>query len=308
MAVGDALHRIGRNLCSCDLCSRVLEPVIADLQHEYEHADGAAERFFALLGGYAAFWRSFGWCLARDAAAQESRGYLGAAAAAFVITVGTLAAGEMLFLHTTQGLRTAALRVLYWGPYLPYVGWSAWINVATLMFGMPLAMLPALLYATRRRAAITPGAALAAIAAGTLLTIVSSGWIAPAVVRRDGIRQHDQFVDSTGGRHQIPRIDFDGCPDCQSWPGLIRGAVAPFKHRYPGYPNYVAPEDRGLPEWYRSVLRERLLLIVFAILAGLIGWRLGLALERRQADDDGVFRTRDDGGRRVVVVGEDGED
>ena len=64
--------------------------------------------------------------------AQESRGYLSAAAVAFVIAVGTLAAGEILFLHTAPGLRAATLRVLYWGPYVPYVGWSARINVATL--------------------------------------------------------------------------------------------------------------------------------------------------------------------------------
>ncbi|HEV8211664.1 MAG TPA: hypothetical protein VGP77_16170 [Vicinamibacterales bacterium] len=308
MAVGDALHRIGRNLCSCDLCGRVLEPVIADLQHEYEHADGAAERFFALLGGYAAFWRSFGWCLARDAAARESRRYLGSASVAFLIVVGTLALSEILFLHTLQGVRNVVLRVLSWVPYLSYIGWSARINTATLTFGLPLAMLPALLYATRRRGIITPSAALLAIALGTILTTASSGWIAPAVVRWSVVAERDRFVVAIGGRRQVPPIDFDGCPDCRAWPDVIRGARAPLKHRYPGYPTYVAPEDRGLPAWYRSVLRERLLLIVFAILAGLIGWRLGLALERRQADDDGVFRTRDDGGRRVVVVGEDGED
>ena len=275
MIVGIALERIARVCCSRELSQRVLEPAIADLQHEYAHAATSAERQRALLGGYAAFWRSLARCLARDAVSRESHGYLVAAAVAFVVVVGALGTCEALLLHTAPGLRTATLRILYWGPYLPYVGWSAWIKTGTLMFGLPFAMLPAILHATRRGAAFTPGAALLAIAAGTLLTIASSGWIAPAIVRRDEIRQHDSFVASNGGRYQIPPIDFDGCPDCQAWPGLIRGAFAPLKHRYPGYPKYVAPEDRGLPEWYRSVARERLLLAVFAILAGLIGWRLG---------------------------------
>jgi hypothetical protein len=89
------------------------------------------------------------------------------------------------------------------------------------------------------------------------------------------IRQHERFVAGTGGKYFIRPLDFDGCPDCHAWPGLIRGAVAPLKHRYPGYPHYVAPEDRGLPEWYQAVLRERLLLAAFAMSAGLAGWWLG---------------------------------
>jgi hypothetical protein len=102
-------------------------------------------------------------------------------------------------------------------------------------------------------------------------------------VRWDAIRQHERIVAGTGGRYFIRPLDFNGCPDCQAWPGLIRGAVAPLTHRYPGYPNYVAPEDRGLPEWYRAVLRERLLLAAFAMLAGLAGWRLGTRREVRRS-------------------------
>jgi hypothetical protein len=305
MAVGDTIHRIARNACSSDLCSQVLEPAIADLQHDHAHAVGTAGQRRALLLGYAAFWRSFGWCLVRDAVAQESRGYLGAAAVAFVIAVGTLAAGEILFLHTLQGVRNVVLRVLSWVPYLSYIGWSARINTATLTFGLPLAMLPALLYATRRGGIITPSAALLPIALGTILTTASSGWIAPAVVRWSVVAERDRFVVAIGGRRQVPPIDFDGCPDCRAWLDVIRGARAPLKHRYPGYPNYVAPEDRGLPEWYQMVLRQRLLLIILSIATGLIGWRLGLALERRQTDHNRVFGGSDRGGGRVEVVRED---
>jgi hypothetical protein len=280
MAVGDTLHRIARGGCSSELCSRVLEPAIADLQHQYAQSRRAWLR--PLLGGYAAFWWSFASCLARDAVSRESRGGVSAAAVAFALVVGALGACEMLLLHTLPDIRMATFRVLYGGSHLPYagwtawIGWSAWIDTGTLMFGVPLAMFPALLHAARRGAAFAPGAALMTIALGTLLTIASSGWIAPAVVRRDAIRQHGRFVAGTAGQNvRIRPIDLDGCPDCQAWPDLIRGAAAPLEHRYPGYPNYVAPEDRGLPEWYRAVIRERLFLIAFALLAGLAGWWLG---------------------------------
>jgi hypothetical protein len=278
MAVGDTLHRIARRSCSSELCGQVLEPAIADLQHDYSRASRTAERLRRLLGGYAAFWRSLGWCLAREAVSRESRDGLSAAAVAFAVVVGTLGACEVLFLHTTPGLRMATFRVLYWGPFLPYVGWSAWIDTGTLVFGLPFAMFPALLYASRRSVAFTPGAALLATGLGTLLTIASAGWIAPAVVRANTVRQHNRIIADSGGSNKvaIASIDFDGCPDCQSWPRLIRGARAPLKHRYSGYPNYVAPEDRGLPDWYRSVARERFLLIGFAISAGLAGWWLGV--------------------------------
>jgi hypothetical protein len=273
MAVGMWLQRVARGICSSALCDRVLEPAIADLQHEYAQPGPAWRR--RLLGGYAAFWWSFAWCVARDAVASESRRDLGAAAVTFAIAVFTMATAELLSLHTLPALRAATLRLLYWGPYLPYVGWSAWINVATLTFGVPLAMFPVLLVAARGRSNGPHGSALLTIAAGMLVTVVSSGWLAPAVVRWGEIRQRNQ-VFATGGRLVLPGDYFDACPDCQAWPGLIRGAFAPLKHRYAGYPNYVAPEDRGLPAWYRAVLRERLLLAIFAMLAGLAGWALGL--------------------------------
>jgi hypothetical protein len=274
MAVGDTLHRIARSGCSSELCSGVLEPAIADLQHQYAHA-GRVQRG-ALLGGYAAFWCSFLWCLARDAGTKESRAHLVRTGAAFALVVGVMAAAEALFLHTDDNLRQAALRALYWGPVLPYVGWSARLNTATLLFGVPLAMFPVLLFAARRRANVTSGTALLTVAAGTLLTIVSSGWIAPAVVRWDAIRARERtIIARSDGFRASPMMGFEECPDCSAWPGLIRGAIAPLKHRYPGYPDYVAPEDRFLPGWYRSVIRERLLLIAFAMLAGLAGWWLG---------------------------------
>jgi hypothetical protein len=278
VAVGDTLHRIARTACSPDLSRRVLEPAIADLQHECAQAAGTAERTCARVSGYVAFWRTLGSCLARDAVAHESRDSLERAAAMFVIVVGAMGASEALLLHTSPNMRTAVMRALYWPPYGVYLGWSARMNAATLMFGVPFAMFPALWFASRQRT-FTPGAALLMLALGTLLTIASSGWVAPAVARGDVLGQRDRSVRETGGRFYTPPIEWqlDRYPDGKAWPDLIRGAIAPPKHRYPGYPNFVAPEDRGLREWHRAVIRERLLLIVFAWIAGLTGWWLGTA-------------------------------
>ncbi len=114
-AVGDYLLLISRAACSPRLQLNVLEPAIADLQHDVANAPSAATRVRALVTGYAAFWLSFGSCLRRDAVASESRGSLRAAGAAFAMTVGVLAASELLFLHTDWRLRNAAMHVLYSG-------------------------------------------------------------------------------------------------------------------------------------------------------------------------------------------------
>ena len=153
MARGERLHRIARALCSPGLCERVLEPAIADLQHDPS------------IGAYAAFWRSLAWCCVRDASAPGSREFRVHAAAAFAIAIAVIGVSEVVFLHTELGLRGAALRVLYWGPFMRYVGWSARIDTGTLMFGVPLAMLPALWYAARRNSTLPSAAALGTVAA-----------------------------------------------------------------------------------------------------------------------------------------------
>jgi hypothetical protein len=279
--VGTVLHRISRTLCSPRLQRAVLEPAIADLQHDYAGATATA-RARALVSGYAAFWRSFGWCLGRDAVASESRDFLVTAGAAFAITIFVIAASEVLFLHTDPRLRRVAMHVLYSGDYGAYVGWSALSNTATLMFGVPLAMFPALLIASRRRTTAVPVAPLLTIAAGAVLTIISSGWVAPASVRMDQIRHYGHAPRGLPETESL-ESQLDRYPDSKAWPALIRGANAPLKHRYPGYPNYVAPEDRGLPQWHRSVIRERLLLIVLAPILGLAGWWLGLTRASRRS-------------------------
>jgi hypothetical protein len=282
--VGTVLHRISKILCSPRLQRAVLEPAIADLQHDYAGARGAALRARALVSGYAAFWRSFGWCLGRDAVASESRDFLVAVGAAFAITVTIIAASEVLFLHTDARLHIVAMHVLYSGHYGAYVGWSALNNTATLTFGVPAAMFPAVFFAARRRTIAAPVAPLLTIATGAVLTIISSGWVAPAIVR---LNQIQHYGHAPRGLPETESLEsqLDAYPDGKAWPALIRGASAPLRHRYPGYPNYVAPEDRGLPQWHRSVIRERLLLIVLASIAGLTGWWLGATRAPRRPEE-----------------------
>ena len=59
MMPGRLLHRIAIALCSRAFCQRVVEPLLADLQHEWSQATGL-HRLEALASGYAAFWRAFG--------------------------------------------------------------------------------------------------------------------------------------------------------------------------------------------------------------------------------------------------------
>src|ERR1700674_681606 len=61
----------------------VLEPALADLQHEW---NGARSRS-ALLRNYAAFWQSWSACILRDATSCESRSFDGAALTAFALTI-----------------------------------------------------------------------------------------------------------------------------------------------------------------------------------------------------------------------------
>jgi hypothetical protein len=120
------------------------------------------------------------------------------------------------------------------------------------------------------------------MALGTLLTVISTGWIAPSVQRWRALRQRDAFTLATGGRYyQTPfEWDLDRYPDNNTWPDLIRGALAPPRHRFPGYPTYVAAEERDLDRWHRFVICNRVLLAGLATSAGLLGWMIA---KRRDA-------------------------
>ena len=172
-------------------------------------------------------------------------------------------------MHASLATRSFVVRHVW------YVGFSAMSDTATLRFGIPLAMFPALFYATRRTAGFTRAAAIRTIALGAVLTVISSGWATPAFERWKGARQHDALARATDGHIYLTPFEEHGYPPNESWPDLFRGAVAPDRHRYPGYPHYVAPEDRGLREFYLMTIYDRLFLIDLALLAGLLGCAAG---------------------------------
>lgn len=60
MIPGRALHRLAVALCSPVFCGRVVEPLLADFQHEWLHATGQWRRMGVLASGYGAFWCTFG--------------------------------------------------------------------------------------------------------------------------------------------------------------------------------------------------------------------------------------------------------
>ena len=60
MIPGRTLHRVAAFLCSPEFCRRVVEPLLADCQHEWRHASGLSRRARALASGYGAFWCSLG--------------------------------------------------------------------------------------------------------------------------------------------------------------------------------------------------------------------------------------------------------
>ncbi len=65
MIPGRILHRLAAVLFAPVFCERVLEPLLADFQHEWLHAEGYLRRTLTLLSGYGAFWCAFALHAAR---------------------------------------------------------------------------------------------------------------------------------------------------------------------------------------------------------------------------------------------------
>ena len=252
---GRLLHALARGLCSPQQCTNVLEPAIADLQHDPDR-----------LAGYRAFWISLADSLAHDIWERDSRALLGQAAAAFVGIIAMSAVVEAAVMRSP--VRAAVQSV-------PYVYWYALASSATLVWVVPLAIAPAVLYGRRRAPQAAGVAGLTAAAFGVGLTLVASGWIAPAIERAGIVRQHGTFDAATHGRFQTAPsvVDLDRMSTATSLPSLIRDAFAPPVHRFPGYPNYVAPEDAFALEGHWRDLKFRLTLLALSALSGLVGLR-----------------------------------
>jgi hypothetical protein len=124
MKPGAVLHRMARVTCTSDRYERVLEPALAGLQHEW---NGARSRS-TLLRSYAAFWQSWGACILRDASSCESRSFNGAALTALALTLAVAWLMEFALMHAS----VASQRLM---GYVPYIGFYAMFNTATLRWG-----------------------------------------------------------------------------------------------------------------------------------------------------------------------------
>src|SRR5262249_54508891 len=76
MMPGRALHRLALRLLPADICQRVIEPHIADFQHEWSVTPSGLSRMLVLLRWYGAFWWTFA-CCAGQAAIQQMCGMTG---------------------------------------------------------------------------------------------------------------------------------------------------------------------------------------------------------------------------------------
>ena len=65
MIPGRLLHRLAVAVCSAAFCERVVEPLLADVQHEWQQAAGL-RRVWNLASGYTAFCSALGWHLVRS--------------------------------------------------------------------------------------------------------------------------------------------------------------------------------------------------------------------------------------------------
>jgi hypothetical protein len=59
MIPGRTLHRVSAALCSPAFCERVIDPLLADFQHEWLHTKTFSRRVLILASGYGAFWCTF---------------------------------------------------------------------------------------------------------------------------------------------------------------------------------------------------------------------------------------------------------
>ncbi len=277
MRPGTTLHRLARATCTRDRCDRVLEPALADLQHEWSTSKSRR----TLFENYAVFCQLWGRCLLQDVIAPESRSFNTATLAAFAVTVTAAALTELVLMHGSVELRRLIV-----GSVHSRVVSAAMFDTATLRYGVPLAIGPALVYATRRSTRIAPAGYLAVAALGVLVTMLSSGWIAPALIRHEMTQQHDAYArwaahapsSSTHGWY-VPPLDFSGFQPAKAWPELILSAAEPPRHQSPLMPGYVALGEEMRPAADRREIIERLLIVLMAFGSAILGAAIGRITE-----------------------------
>jgi hypothetical protein len=108
----------------------------------------------------------------------ESWSFNRPALTALALTIAAAWLMEFVLMHASLAIHLLMLHV-------PYIGFYAMFDTATWRYGVPLAMGPALFYAASPTTRVVPAAHLTTIALGALFTVISSGWIAPELIRRD---------------------------------------------------------------------------------------------------------------------------
>jgi hypothetical protein len=159
---------------------------------------------------------------------------------------------------------------------------AAMFDTATLRYGVPFAIGPAAVYARWRISRIPPAAYLTAAMFAMSITTLSSGWIAPILIRHHMTRQHDRFArwaahapsSSTQGWY-VPPVDFSAFQPAKPWPELIVSAAEPPRHAFAMTPRYVAPGEKERPAADRREIIERLSLVVIAVASAVVGTIIG---------------------------------
>ena len=222
MTPGRIIHRIAVALWSRAACERFVEPAIADLQHDCARATTAAQCARALAHAYIAVWIGLAACAIHNSGGSESRAFNTRARTAFLLTVAVAFGIELILMHTSAAAR------LYIMTRVPYVGFAAMTDTATLRFGIPVAMFPALFYASSGAAASPRGAAVRAVVFGALATFVASGFIAPSIDRVRAIHERNAFVAATGRDDMQPPLEWqlDRYPPAKPWPAQLCWALS----------------------------------------------------------------------------------
>jgi hypothetical protein len=129
---------------------------------------------------------------------------------------------------------------------------------------------------------VVPAAHLTTIALGALFTVISSGWIAPELIRRDLTRQHDAFgrwaahaPSSSANGIYVPPLDFSLFQKAKPWPELIRSATESPRQQFPLMPRYVDPGEAKRPAADRQEIIDRLFLVLLAFGSGVAGGTIG---------------------------------
>ena len=276
MRPGRLLHRLSI-ACSTATRERVLEPLLADLQHEWADRRDVP----SLLSGYIAFWAALALCSTRAALAEARRppstDLAVHAAVGFGVAVAAAAIVETAILYALTAARPLLAPELGLRPFLLID------QARALALAVPLATLPALLYGRSR--ADHPRAADAAklIVIGVALSVAVTGWITPWAMRRQtlaaiGITQaiearHDR--DGTWDEGSAERaLRRSGRLPPEPSPEALVGSMPSGK----SWPALLLATSRSSGRWrlaYARDVNHRASLLALTIALGLLGWSLG---------------------------------